>query len=130
MVHQGQGARCGKQCKIGGKDTFPLGSVRPDEVIGILTVAEKKIRNIGNLSGALLIACLLVAFFFSFALVIPSVHSFYNSGLSGQSFVNVIYTLVVVGGTFWVFGYFLRQHATNQTIETGGVDCYSFKMNF
>ncbi len=90
--------------------------------------AEKKIRNIGNLSGALLIACLLVAFFFSFALVIPSVHSFYNSGLSGQSFVNVIYTLVVVGGTFWVFGYFLRQHATNQTIETGGVDCYSFKM--
>ena len=90
--------------------------------------AEKKIRSIGNLSGALLIACLMVAFFFSFALVIPFVRSFYESGLSGQSFINMIYTLVVVGGTFWVFGYFLKKHASNQAIETGGVDGYSFKM--
>ena len=89
--------------------------------------AEKKIRNIGNISGAILIASLFVAIIFGVVLSLPSVYDFYDSGLSGQSFINMIYTIVVVGGTFWGFGYFLKQHARNQTLETGGVDCYSFK---
>lgn len=89
--------------------------------------AEKKIRSIGNLSGALLIACMIVAFLFSILLVIPSVYDFYDSSLSGQSFINMIYTLVVVGGTFLIFGKVFRQHAKQQALENGGVDVYEFK---
>lgn len=90
--------------------------------------AEKKIRNIGNLSGALLIACMIVAFFFLHLILFPSVYDFYSSSLSGRSFINMIYTLVVVGGTFFVFGKVFNQHAKQQALENGGVDVYSFKM--
>lgn len=89
--------------------------------------AERKIRNIGNLSGALLIACMIVAFLFSLLLVVPSVYDFYESSLSGQSFINMIYTLVVVGGTFFVFSKVFKQHAKQQALENGGVDVYAFK---
>lgn len=88
---------------------------------------EKKLRSIGNISGAILIACMFVALFFRIILSIPSVYDFYESSVSGSSFINMIYTLVVVGGTFVVFGKFLKQHAKNQAIEAGGVDAYEFK---
>ena len=92
--------------------------------------AEKKIRRIGNISGALLIACMIVAFFFSVSLFIPSISNLYDSGLSGQSFINMIYTLVVVGGTYLLFAKFFRQHGIQQAAENGGVDAYSFKTKY
>ncbi len=89
--------------------------------------AEKKIRNIGNICGATLIGCLIVAFLFSIVLFVPSVYNFYESGLSGQSFINMIYTLVVVGGTFIFFAKFFKQHGKTQALENGGIDVYEFK---
>lgn len=91
---------------------------------------EKKIRNIGNVSGALLIASMIVAFLFSVAIVTPSVYDFYNSGLSAQCFINMIYTLVVVGATFLFFSRFFKQHSIQQSLETGGIDGYAFKIKF
>ena len=92
--------------------------------------AEKKIHRIGNLSGALLIACTIVAFFFSTFLFIPSVSDLYDSSLSGQSFINMIYTFVVVGGTYLLFGKFFKQHGIQQAAENGGVDAYNFKTKY
>ena len=89
--------------------------------------AEKKIRDIGNLSGATLIGCFMVALLFSVVLYIPSVYDFYESSITGSSFINMIYTLVVVGGTFSVFGKFFKQHGKTQALENGGVDVYEFK---
>ncbi len=89
--------------------------------------AEKKVRSIGNLSGALLIGCMMVAFLFSILILIPPIGDFYDSSLSGQSFINMVYTLVVVGGTFLIFGKVFNQNAKSLALENGGVDVYSFK---
>ncbi len=88
--------------------------------------AEKKIRGISNISGAALIACLIVAFLFSFILLVPSVSKFYDT-LTGSSFINMIYSLIVVGGTFLVFKGFFKQHSKEQSLQTGGIDPYEFK---
>ncbi len=64
--------------------------------------AEKKISLAGNISGIILLCAFVVAFFFSVFLIIPSVMNFYNDSLTGKSFINILYTLIAVGGTFAV----------------------------
>ncbi len=73
--------------------------------------AERQIRNAGNISGALLLACLFVATIFSTVLVIPSVYELFNTNLTVSSFINMLYSIIVVGGTFLVFGRFYRKKA-------------------
>ncbi len=72
--------------------------------------AEREIRQIGNISGGVLIACLLVAVIFSSVLALSPVYQLYTSNLTVSSFVNMLYTLVVVGGTFLVFGKFYKSN--------------------
>lgn len=69
---------------------------------------EKKMRSIGNLSGLALIACFIIASSFSALLLIPKISNIYNSGLSGESIVNLFYSITVIGGTFFVFGKLLK----------------------
>lgn len=92
--------------------------------------AEKKLRGIGNLTGATLIGSLIVAFLFSFLLVLPSVFDFYESGVAQKSFINMIYTLVVVGGTMLIFGGFFKNHSKQLAKENGGVDAYEFRTKY
>lgn len=66
--------------------------------------AEKKIRHIGNISGAALLGCFIIALLFSFLVAIPEVALFYKGSLSGSSFINMFYTIVVVGGSFIISG--------------------------
>ena len=79
-----------------------------DEVYEIKRQAEKKIRSISTISASSLIAFLLVAVMFAFVLDIQAIALFRNSSLSASSFIDMIYTLIVVGGTFAVFkGFFV-----------------------
>lgn len=89
--------------------------------------AEKKIRSISTISASSLIAFLLVAVMFAFVLDIQAIALFRNSSLSASSFIDMIYTLIVVGGTFAVFKGFFKQHSKQQSLQTGGVDPYEFK---
>ncbi len=70
--------------------------------------AEREIRQIGNISGGVLIACLLVAVIFSSVLTFSSVYQLYTSNLTISSFVNMLYSLIVIGGSFLIFGKFYK----------------------
>lgn len=65
--------------------------------------AEKKIRHVGNISGAALLGCFIVALLYSVLLAIPPVAKLYTESLTGSSFINMFYTLIVVGITFVLF---------------------------
>lgn len=92
--------------------------------------AERKLRSMGNLTGATLIGGLIVAFLFSFLLFIPSVYDFYEIGVAQKSFINMIYTLVVVGGTILLFGKVFKNHSKQLAKENGGVDAYEFRTKY
>ncbi len=66
--------------------------------------AEHDIHHIGNVSGAILIACLAIASVFSLVLVATPIYNYFESSVSVSSFINMIYSLVVVGGTFGILG--------------------------
>ncbi len=70
---------------------------------------EKKIRNIGNISGLALIACFIIASVFSALLFIPGISDLYNSGLGGQAIINLFYSVIVIGGTFFALGQILKR---------------------
>lgn len=92
--------------------------------------AERKIRGVGNIAGAAMIGCMIVALMFSVALVIPPLLDLYDSNFSAKSLINMFYTLVVVGGTMAVFGIFFKRHAQAQAKEYGGVNVYEFTTKF
>lgn len=93
--------------------------------------AEKKIRHIGNVSGALLIACFIIAFLFSMLLAIPAVSDLYASSLTGSSFINMLYTIVVVGGTFLIFGRcYKAQKKTNSLQNNQEAPSPIYKTNY
>lgn len=77
--------------------------------------SEKKIKNVGNASGIALFVCFWVASMFSFLLLIPQISDLYNSGLSGQALINLFYSLIVVGATFFVFGQIVSRFKTKDT---------------
>ncbi len=92
--------------------------------------AERKIRGIGNLSGAAMIGCMIVALIFSIVLLIPPVMEVYESSFAGTSLINMFYTLIVVGGTMAVFGIFFKRHAQAQAREYDGINVYEFTTKF
>ena len=92
--------------------------------------AERKIRGIGNISGAAMIGCMIVAVMFSFFLVIPPIMDLYNNNFGANSFINMFYTLIVVGGTMVLFGIIFKRHAEQQAKENGGINVYEFTTKF
>lgn len=78
---------------------------------------ELKIRKISNISGFSLLGCYLVATLFSALLLIPSVSDIYYSGLSGQSIINLFYTLCVVGGTYFIAGRIIKRTKDKATLQ-------------
>lgn len=94
--------------------------------------AEKEIRHIGNVSGALLIACFIIAFIFSLLLAIPAVEDLYNSSLTGSSFINMLYSIVVVGGTFLLFGRCYKAPKKSSLAEKASQEnnAAAFKINY
>lgn len=92
--------------------------------------AEKKIRSISTLAGGNLLFSFLVSNIFSFVFMIPFISDLYDSGVGGSSFINIIYSVVTVLGGFLIYDFFFKNHAKQQVKNTGGVDCYSFKISF
>ncbi|MBR0536381.1 MAG: CPBP family intramembrane metalloprotease [Clostridia bacterium] len=88
--------------------------------------AEKKIRTIGNITGAILLAYLFISNMISLLFFFDSVSDFYDASLNGKSFFNMIYSFIVVGGTMLGAAIFLKKHAKNQAKLTDGVDVFSF----
>ncbi len=78
---------------------------------------EKKIRKISNVSGFSLMGCYLIATVFSALLLIPAVSDIYYSGLSGQSIINLFYTICVVGGTYFIAGHFIKRIKDKDTLQ-------------
>lgn len=70
---------------------------------------EKKIRSIGNISGLALIACFIIASVFSSLIFLPGISDIYQSGLGGQSIINLFYSVIVIGGTFFALGQILKK---------------------
>ncbi|MBO5065952.1 MAG: CPBP family intramembrane metalloprotease [Clostridia bacterium] len=72
--------------------------------------AEKqKISKIGNLMGASLVVCLLMASVFSVFLVFLPNSYVYGSNFALDALINIFYSVVVVGLTFFVFGTILKK---------------------
>ncbi len=65
-------------------------------------LAEQEIRHYGNISGIILIGCMVIATIFSVILVSSPIYSAFTSNVSVSSFLNMIYTMVVVGGSFTI----------------------------
>lgn len=76
---------------------------------------EKKIRKISNITGLALIACFIIANAFSGLILIPGISDIYNSGVGGQSLINLFYSIIVVGGTFFVLGQLLKRNTDKLT---------------
>lgn len=72
--------------------------------------AEKqKISKIGNLLGASLIVCLVLASVFSvFLVLLPNSYA-YGTNFALDALINIIYSVVVVGLTYFVFGVILKK---------------------
>lgn len=64
---------------------------------------EKKYREIGNVSGIAALICFGFATIFSLLFYIDGFVSLYDDSLVGMSLVNMLYTLLVVGGSFFAF---------------------------
>lgn len=65
--------------------------------------AEKKYREVGNVSGIAALICYGLALLFSMLFLIDGVSKIYDGSLVGMSLMNMLYTLVVVGGSFFAF---------------------------
>ncbi len=63
--------------------------------------AEKKYREVGNVSGIAALICYGLAFLFSMLFLIDGVSKIYDGSLVGMSLINMLYTLIVVGGSFF-----------------------------
>lgn len=70
---------------------------------------EKKIRGISNISGLVTIICFIVATAFSALILLPGISDIYSSGLGGQAIINLFYSVIVVGGTYFVFAQILKR---------------------
>ena len=64
---------------------------------------EKKYREIGNVSGIAALICFGFATIFSLLFFIDGFASIYDDSLVGMSLINMLYTLLVVGGSFFAF---------------------------
>ncbi len=64
--------------------------------------AEKTYRDIGNISGIATLICFGLAFAFSMLFLFDTVSDIYDGSLVGMSFINMFYTLFVVGGSFLI----------------------------
>lgn len=72
--------------------------------------AEKqKINKIGNLMGASLTVCLAMASFFSVLLVLLPEGYSYGSNFSLDALLNILYSVIVVGLTYFAFGKLLKK---------------------
>lgn len=65
--------------------------------------AEKKYRDIGNVSGIAALICYGLANIFSLLFFIDGFSGIYDGSLVGMSLINMLYTLLVVGGSFFLF---------------------------
>ncbi len=72
--------------------------------------AEKqKISKIGNLMGVSLIICLVLASVFSvFLVLLPNSYA-YGSNFALDALINIFYSVIVVGLTYFVFGVILKK---------------------
>ncbi len=64
---------------------------------------EKKYRDVGNVSGIAALICYGFANIFALLFFIDSFSGIYDGSLVGMSLVNMLYTLLVVGGSFFAF---------------------------
>ncbi len=89
--------------------------------------AEKqKISKIGNLMGISLIVCLVLASVFSvFLVLLPNSYA-YGSNFALDALINIFYSVVVIGLTYFVFGVILKK-----TKEAPGQSSfYSVNINY
>lgn len=64
---------------------------------------EKKYREIGNVSGIAALICYGLANIFSLLFFLDGFSEIYDGSLVGMSLINMLYTLLVVGGSFFLF---------------------------
>lgn len=86
---------------------------------------EQKIKKAGNLHGVSLIICLAMASVFSaFLIFLPEDYA-YGTNFSFDALLNIFYSLVVVGLTYFIFGIILKKTkdpATQKPIYTVNIN--------
>ena len=89
--------------------------------------AEKqKISKIGNLLGASLTVCLVLASVFSvFLVLLPNSYA-YGTNFALDALINILYSVVVIGLTYFVFGVILKK--TKESPNTN--KNFSVKINY
>ncbi len=91
---------------------------------------EKKYRDIGNVSGIASLVCFGFAFIFSMLFLIDKVSEIYDGSLVGMSLINMLYTLFVVGGSFFAFKKSLDNMGNGRMLKLDNKQRQSYALDF
>lgn len=92
--------------------------------------AEKKYRESGNVTGIAALVCYGLATIFSLLFLIDGFASIYDDSLVGMSLINMLYTLLVVGGSFFALKKTLDNMATGKALKLEKKPKESIPLNF
>lgn len=77
---------------------------------------EKKIRALGTSAGLTLLIVLGIALIFSYLLVNPTISKLYNTNLTFSSAFGIFYSVLSVGGAFYIGSKFLKKQKLLRSI--------------
>ncbi len=92
--------------------------------------AEKKYREVGNVSGIVALVCYGLAMLFSMLFFIDGVTKVYDGSLVGMSLINMLYTLIVVGGSFFALKRTLDNMGNGKSLKLDNKPRESIALNF
>lgn len=92
--------------------------------------AEKKYREVGNVSGIVALVCYGLATIFAMLFLIDGVSKIYDGSLVGMSLINMLYTLIVVGGSFFVLKKTLDNMGNGKALKLENKPKESIPLNF
>lgn len=91
---------------------------------------EKVYRDIGNSTGIAVLVCFVLSIAASLLISLDSVSNIYNGSLAGLSLVNMMYTIIVVGGSFFICKKTLDNMGNGKALRIENKPKNSYPLNF
>lgn len=83
---------------------------------------KREIRSLGNTTGVILIIFLLISFIFSEIVTFPGIYSIYESNLTFQNAVGVLYSVVCIGAAFLIGSKLFKKKVNTEVIYSAPKD--------
>ena len=77
---------------------------------------EKKLKALGSSTGVILLLVLAISFAFSYTLLIPAISRLYESNLTFTSAFGIFYSIISVGGAFFIGSRLLKKSGFSSTV--------------